>query len=87
VISFFRKLAPGTASALALGCIRRAVGNLIDRLTRGEVSTSFTSASGAATLARFQLADSFIVIGVGPCCSNCSPPRASRAAQDGAGSA
>ena len=68
VFSFFRQLAPGDRlSALALGLILGgAVGNLIDRVTRGEVVDflHFRLWRGYSW-PDFNLADSFIVVGVG----------------------
>jgi signal peptidase II len=68
IASFFRKLAPGDRlSALALGLILGgAVGNLIDRLWHGEVVDflHFRLWSGYSW-PDFNLADSFIVVGVG----------------------
>ena len=68
IASFFRKLAPGDRlSALALGMILGgAVGNLIDRLWHGEVVDflHFRLWSGYSW-PDFNLADSFIVVGVG----------------------
>lgn len=68
VVSFFRKLAPGDRlSALALGCILGgAVGNLIDRIWRGEVVDFLHFRLwGGYAWPDFNFADSFIVIGVG----------------------
>jgi signal peptidase II len=68
IASFFRKLAPGDRlSSLALGMILGgAVGNLIDRLWHGEVVDflHFRLWSGYSW-PDFNLADSFIVVGVG----------------------
>jgi signal peptidase II len=67
VVSFYRKLPPGDRlSALALGWILGgAIGNLIDRIARGEVVDflRFHLWSGY-TWPDFNLADSFIVVGV-----------------------
>ncbi len=67
VFSFFRQLAPGDRlSALALGLILGgAVGNLVDRVVRGEVVDflHFELWRGYAW-PDFNLADSFIVVGV-----------------------
>jgi len=67
IISFFRKLAPGDRlSALALGMILGgALGNLIDRLRFGEVVDflHFRLWQGYSW-PDFNLADSFIVVGV-----------------------
>jgi signal peptidase II len=67
VVSFFRKLAPGDRlSALALGFISGgAVGNLIDRVVRHEVVDflHFKLWQGYSW-PDFNLADSFIVVGV-----------------------
>lgn len=67
IASFYRKLAPGDRlSALALGCILGgAVGNLIDRVTRGEVVDflHFRLWSGYSW-PDFNLADTYIVVGV-----------------------
>src|SRR5262245_451688 len=67
VISFFRKLAPGDRlSALALGFISGgAVGNLLDRVARHEVVDflHFKLWQGYSW-PDFNLADSFIVVGV-----------------------
>lgn len=67
IISFYRQLAPGDRlSALALGMILGgATGNLIDRLTRGEVVDFLQFRLwGGYTWPDFNLADSFIVVGV-----------------------
>jgi len=68
IISFFRKLAPGERlSALALGFILGgAMGNLIDRIRFGEVVDflHFRLWTGYSW-PDFNLADSFIVTGVG----------------------
>jgi signal peptidase II len=68
ILSFFRRLAPGDRlSATALGCILGgAVGNLIDRIRYHEVVDflHFQLWSGYSW-PDFNLADSFIVIGVG----------------------
>jgi signal peptidase II len=68
VLSFFRQLAPGDRlSALALGLILGgAVGNLTDRIFRGEVVDflHFKLWRGFSW-PDFNLADSFIVVGVG----------------------
>ena len=68
VLSFFRQLAPGDRlSSLALGLILGgAVGNLIDRIFRGEVVDflHFRLWRGYSW-PDFNLADSFIVVGVG----------------------
>lgn len=67
IVSFLRQLAPGDrTSALALGLILGgATGNLIDRIWRGEV-VDFLHVRlwGGRTWPDFNLADSFIVIGV-----------------------
>ncbi|MCC6642842.1 MAG: signal peptidase II [Deltaproteobacteria bacterium] len=67
IVSFYRKLAPGDRlSSLALGLILGgAVGNLIDRITRGEVVDflHFRLWTGYSW-PDFNFADSFIVIGV-----------------------
>ncbi len=68
VFSFFRQLAPGDRlSALALGLILGgAVGNLIDRIFRGEVVDFLHIVLwGGYSWPDFNLADSFIVVGVG----------------------
>jgi signal peptidase II len=68
VLSFFRKLAPGDRlSALALGCILGgAVGNLLDRILRGEVVDFLHFRLwGGYSWPDFNFADSFIVTGVG----------------------
>lgn len=68
VFSFFRRLAPGDRlSALALGLVLGgAVGNLIDRLVYGEVIDFLHfRLIGGYTWPDFNLADSFIVTGVG----------------------
>ena len=68
VFSFFRRLAPGERlSALALGLVLGgAVGNLIDRLVYGEVIDFLHfRLLGGYTWPDFNLADSFIVVGVG----------------------
>ena len=68
ILSFFRQLAPGDRlSALALGLILGgAVGNLLDRIFRGEVVDflHFKIWRGYSW-PDFNLADSFIVVGVG----------------------
>jgi signal peptidase II len=68
ILSFFRQLAPGDRlSALALGLILGgAVGNLIDRIFRGEVVDflHFKIWRGYSW-PDFNFADSFIVVGVG----------------------
>ena len=67
IVSFYRKLAPGDRlSALALGLILGgALGNLIDRVTRGEVVDflHFRLWTGYSW-PDFNFADSFIVTGV-----------------------
>ena len=67
IVSFFRQLAPGDRlSALALGLILGgAVGNLIDRIWRGEV-VDFLHIKlwHGYSWPDFNLADSFIVVGV-----------------------
>jgi signal peptidase II len=68
VFSFYRKLAPGERlSALALGLVLGgAVGNLIDRLVYGEVIDFLHfRLLGGYSWPDFNLADSFIVVGVG----------------------
>jgi len=68
VFSFFRQLAPGDRlSALALGFILGgATGNLIDRILRGEVVDFLHFRLwGGYSWPDFNLADSFIVVGVG----------------------
>jgi signal peptidase II len=68
ILSFFRQLAPGDRlSSLALGLILGgAVGNLIDRITRGEVVDFLHFRLwGGYSWPDFNLADSFIVVGVG----------------------
>ena len=67
IFSFYRKLAPGDRfSALSLGLILGgAVGNLIDRLRHGEVIDFLHFRLwGGYTWPDFNLADSFIVVGV-----------------------
>lgn len=68
ILSFFRQLAPGDRlSALALGLILGgAIGNLLDRILRGEVVDflHFKLWRGYSW-PDFNLADSFIVVGVG----------------------
>jgi signal peptidase II len=68
IFSFYRKLAPGDRlSALALGLVLGgAVGNLLDRLRHGEVVDflRFELWRGYSW-PDFNLADSFIVVGVG----------------------
>ena len=68
ILSFFRQLAPGDRlSALALGLILGgAVGNLLDRVFRGEVVDflHFKLWRGYSW-PDFNFADSFIVVGVG----------------------
>ena len=67
VVSFYRKLAPGDRfSALSLGLILGgAVGNLIDRVFRGEVVDFLHFRLwGGYQWPDFNLADSFIVVGV-----------------------
>jgi signal peptidase II len=67
IVSFFRRLAPGDRHAgLVLGLILGgALGNLTDRIVRGEVVDflHFRLWSGY-TWPDFNLADSFIVVGV-----------------------
>ena len=91
VVSFFRKLAPGDRlSALALGCILGgAVGNLLDRVLRGEVVDFLHFRLwGGYSWPDFNFADSFIVTGVGLLLLELLAAEGeSRAAQDGAGSA
>jgi len=68
LIVFFRRLEPqARLSALALGTILGgAVGNLIDRLRYGEVIDFLDfHLWGGYTWPTFNLADSFIVVGVG----------------------
>lgn len=67
VVNFYRKLAPGDRfSALSLGLILGgAVGNLIDRVFRGEVVDFLHFRLwGGYQWPDFNLADSFIVVGV-----------------------
>jgi signal peptidase II len=67
ILSFFHKLAPGDRfSALSLGLILAgAIGNLIDRLRFGEVVDFLHFRLwGGYTWPDFNLADSFIVVGV-----------------------
>jgi len=68
ILSFYRQLAPGDRlSALALGLILGgAIGNLLDRIFRGEVVDflHFRLWRGYSW-PDFNLADSFIVVGVG----------------------
>ncbi len=67
IISFFRGLAPGDRfSALALGLILGgALGNLVDRIFRTEVVDFLHFRLwGGYTWPDFNLADSFIVVGV-----------------------
>jgi len=67
IFSFFRKLAPGDRfSALSLGLILGgAVGNLLDRIRHGEVVDFLHFRLwGGYTWPDFNLADSFIVVGV-----------------------
>jgi signal peptidase II len=67
VISFFRSLAPGDRfNAFALGLVMGgALGNLIDRLTRGEVIDFLHFRLwGDRSWPDFNLADSFLVVGV-----------------------
>lgn len=67
VVNFYRKLAPGDRfSALSLGLILGgAVGNLIDRVLRGEVVDFLHFRLwGGYQWPDFNLADSFIVVGV-----------------------
>lgn len=67
IVSFYRQLAPGDRhAALTLGLILSgALGNLVDRLTRGEV-VDFLHVRlwSGYTWPDFNLADSFIVVGV-----------------------
>jgi signal peptidase II len=68
IIQFFYRLAPGDRlSALALGLILGgAVGNLIDRIRLGEVVDFLRfNLWGGYSWPDFNLADSWIVIGVG----------------------
>ncbi len=67
ILSFFRQLAPGDRlSSLALGLILGgAVGNLTDRVTRDEVVDFLHFRLwGGYSWPDFNLADSFIVVGV-----------------------
>ncbi len=67
ILSFYRKLAPGDRlSALALGLILSgATGNLIDRIQLGEVIDFIhIRLWGGYSWPDFNLADSFIVVGV-----------------------
>jgi signal peptidase II len=67
IIGFYRRLAPGDRlSALSLGLILGgAVGNLIDRVTRGEVVDFLHFRLwGGYVWPDFNLADTFIVVGV-----------------------
>jgi signal peptidase II len=67
IVSFYRKLAPGDRfSALSLGLILGgAVGNLVDRVFRGEVVDFLNFRLwGGYQWPDFNLADSFIVVGV-----------------------
>ena len=67
ILSFYRRLAPGDRlSALSLGLILGgAVGNLIDRIARGEVVDFLKFILwGGYEWPDFNLADSFIVVGV-----------------------
>jgi signal peptidase II len=67
IISFYRKLAPGDRfSALSLGLILGgAIGNLVDRVFRGEVVDFLHFRLwGGYQWPDFNLADSFIVVGV-----------------------
>jgi signal peptidase II len=67
ILTFYRRLAPGDRfSALSLGLILGgAVGNLIDRITRGEVVDFLHFRLwGGYQWPDFNLADSFIVVGV-----------------------
>jgi signal peptidase II len=68
ILSFFRQLAPGDRlSSLALGLILGgAIGNLFDRIARGEVVDFLHFRLwGGYSWPDFNLADSFIVVGVG----------------------
>ena len=69
VVSFFRKLAPGDRlSALALGLISGgAVGNLVDRIREPHEVIDFLHFKlwQGYSWPDFNLADSFIVVGVG----------------------
>jgi signal peptidase II len=68
ILTFFRQLTPGDRlSSLALGLILGgAVGNLFDRLVRGEVLDFLHFRLwGGYSWPDFNLADSFIVVGVG----------------------
>jgi signal peptidase II len=67
IISFYRQLAPGDRfAALSLGMILGgAMGNLIDRLRHGEVIDFLHFRLwGGYTWPDFNLADSFVVVGV-----------------------
>ena len=67
ILGFFRRLAPGDrTSALALGLILGgASGNLVDRVARGEVIDFLHfRVWGGRSWPDFNLADSFIVVGV-----------------------
>ena len=68
ILSFLRQLAPGDRlSSLALGLILSgAVGNLFDRIARGEVVDFLHFRLwGGYSWPDFNLADTFIVVGVG----------------------
>lgn len=66
IASFFRKIEPGDRlSAVSLGLIvSGALGNLIDRITRGEVVDFLQFNLGIFVFPDFNVADSAIVIGV-----------------------
>jgi signal peptidase II len=66
ITSFFRRIEPGDRlSAVSLGLIvSGALGNLIDRVTRGEVVDFLQFNLGIFIFPDFNVADSAIVIGV-----------------------
>ncbi len=67
IASFYRKIDPGDRlSATSLGLVLAgALGNLIDRVTRGEVVDFLQFDLGLFIFPDFNVADSAIVIGVG----------------------
>ena len=67
LLVFFRRLEPGarlTAASLG-GILGGAIGNLIDRIVHGEVIDFLDFHIGTHYWPTFNLADSFIVVGVG----------------------
>ena len=71
IASFFRRIdANDRLSAVSLGLIvAGAIGNLLDRVVRGEVIDFLQFNLGLFIFPDFNVADSAIVIGVALCCS------------------